>query len=65
MNKRELSIADKFYQFLANKVFPDRLIWFCIFKAWAMHQNKTNSIKLPSQVLVKELITRLDKNIIK
>jgi hypothetical protein len=54
-----MSNLDKVYQYLANHM-PDRLIWFCIFRAWALHQHVTNSYKLPSQVFVVELIHRLD-----
>ena len=51
---------NKIYQFLANKIFPQKLIWYCVIRAWAMHQARTGSNKLPSQVLVVDLLKRLD-----
>jgi hypothetical protein len=63
---KKLSPLDKIYQYIANKILPNRLIWFCIFRAWGLHQKITKdndeSYKLPSEVLVVDLIKILNEN---
>jgi hypothetical protein len=61
--KKKLTFPDNFYQWLANKIFSKRLIWFCVIRAWGLYQGITNNNKLPSQVLVVELLKRLDANL--
>lgn len=57
---KNLSLRDRIYQWISVHL-PQRLIWFCLFRAWSWHQTITKDNKLPSQVLVVELIKRLDE----
>jgi len=59
MNKT-INLDDKIYKWIAFHL-PKRIIWFCIFRAWKYYLNLTGHNKLPSQVLVHELLTRLDE----
>jgi hypothetical protein len=51
---------NKIYKWIAFHL-PKKVVYYSFFRAWAYYQNLTKHNKLASQVLVHEVLTRLDE----